>query len=563
MMNNSNAVPMPRLSRKVFLLLIIIVTAGLWFGVAGIRLNSDDYQYLSSLAPIQHFGDVLRPFISPDANPSFFRPVANATMVFDFLFFGWSGAGFHLTNLFFHLVATLLVFYFVRDVFNLKEKESLWAALIFGIIASHEYNLVVDTARADVLAAIFVMLTFLLQKRGYRIAALISFVLALLSKEIAIAVLPLLPMLCWKKTDTKGQNLKRSLVFMLPYLVIAIGFYFYHSYFTQSVLQSEPLSAEGAHSVPAFLRNGAYSIGYFILPLDLSSATIILAKYRALALTVGTVLLIVLIWLILRKRDNLGSLFQPLTFSIFTGIVLCLTFERWRLYLPSVGIVSIIILLFSRFTTRAARVLLFGIMIPLGAFHVYRVIAAESEWRASTELRDKLKENLSNILAHIPERPVTIGMLAVPAKLGSASVMQLGQGALVIRAEADRISQRNRETGSIDGASVDSWTAVEIYALDHTEGFRGLELTHIAKDRFLITVPHVSSIILYPASSSRNGDDRRDHCLVVGDSVVTPEFVDIVRAVANGNAKSIEVQMRDTTAALLFFDSSLEFQRIH
>ncbi len=553
---------MPRLSRNVFLLLIIIVTAALWFGVAGIRLNSDDYQYLASLAPIQHVGDVLRPFVSPDANPSFFRPVANVTMVLDLLLFGWNGAGFHLTNLFFHFVATLLVFYFVRDVFNLTEKESLWAALIFGVIASHEYNLVVDTARADMLAAIFVMLTFLLQKRGYHISALISFVLALLSKEIAIMILPLLPMLCWEKDDSKGSNLKRSLLLVSPYLVISIGYYFYHAHFTQSIFQSQPLSSEGAHSFFAFLRNAAYSTGYFILPLDLGSATIVLGRYQAFAFSLGVLLLILLMWAVFRKHHDLGSLLLPCAFTCFTGIVLCLTFERWRLYLPSVSLVAIIVLVFSRFTTRTVRVLLLVIMIPLGAFHVYRALAAESEWRASTELRDKLKDNLSNILAYIPERPLTIGMLAVPAKLGSASVMQLGQGALVTRAEADRISQLNRETASIAGANVNSWTAVEIYALDRSEGFRGLEHTRLAKDRFLITVPHVSSIILYPASSSRNGNDRRGQSLEVGDSVVTPEFVDIVRAVANGNAKSIEVRVIDTTAALFFFDSSLEFHRI-
>jgi hypothetical protein len=239
-------------TRCIALFFILIVTSSLWSGVSGIRLNGDDYQYIASLAPIQHFGDVLRPFVSPDFNRDFFRPVANMTMALDFLIFGWSGAAFHLTNLFFHLLATLLVFYFVRDIFLLTEKESLWAALIFGLIASHEYNLVVDTARADMLAAIFVMLAFLLQKRGNHIPAIASFLLALLSKEIAIMALPLL---CWGKFVGENRSLRRSAALATPYIMIAVLFYFYHAHFTQPILESEPLTSEGAHSMVSFFQN--------------------------------------------------------------------------------------------------------------------------------------------------------------------------------------------------------------------------------------------------------------------------------------------------------------------
>jgi hypothetical protein len=548
---------------RAYLAIVLVATAALWSGVAGIRLNSDDYQYLASLAPIQHFGDVLRPFVSHDANPSFFRPVANATMALDFMLFGWSGAAFHLTNLFFHLIATLLVFYFVRDIFALTERESLWAALLFGMMASHEYNLVVDTARADMLAAVFVMLTFILQKRGYRIAALASFALSLLSKEIAIMALPLLPLIFWKKSGDKTQRVRRSIMLTTPYLIIAVAFYFYHAHFTESVLTSQPLTSEGAHSLAVFLRNGAYSIGYLILPLDLASATAILMHYHALAITVGVVLCIAVIGLVIRNRDKafLACLLQPVAFTFVTGIVLCLTFERWRLYLPSVGAAAIIVLMVSRTSSRTIRTVLFVAMLALGAFHIYRALGAESEWRASTALRDMLQENVTSILSTIPERPVTLGMLDVPAKLGSAAVDELGQSALVTRAEADRISERNHETGTTDSVHVDSWTAVNVYALNASEGFRGLELQQIADKRYLISVPESSTIALYPATAS-DGIARRDVAFQSGDTISEPEFVDIIRSSSFGIPKSIEVRVRDTSATLLSITNAGTFERI-
>jgi hypothetical protein len=557
MKHHTAFVPMTRRTRAIALFFILIITTALWSGVGRIRLNGDDYQYIASLAPIQHIGDVLRPFVSPDFNRNFFRPVANMTMALDFLFFGWSGAAFHLTNLFFHLVATTLVFYFVRDIFLLTEKESLWAALIFGFIASHEYNLVVDTARADVLAAMFVMLALLLQKRGNHIFAVTSFLLALLSKEIAIMALPLL---CWEKFMGEHRSVGRSAAIAAPYITIAALFYFYHAHFTQPMFENDPLGSNGAHSIVSFFQNGIYSIGYLIFPLDLDSAVLVLSRYRALSLLSGTTLFLALLWIVIRERDKAVYL-KPMIFTVLTGIVLFPQFERWRLYLPSVGVIAIAVIVVSRTSSRMLRAAFLVAIVPLGAFHLYRALDAESEWRTSTALRDRLKENLTGILSTIPERPVTIGMIASPSKLGSAAVMQLGLSALVTRAEADRISQRNRETGTTDSARVDSWCAVNVYALNSSEGFRDLEMTRIGDKRFLVSASKGGNIILYPATLTGNVI-ARNRAMAVGDSVVTPEFVDIVQSVERGMVKSIEVRVRGTTAALLSFNHANEFERI-
>ena len=548
------------LSTKASLAIILIAVAALWAGVAGIGMNSDDFQYLPSLAPIEHIGDVLRPFLSPDANPSFFRPLANVTMSLDFLLFGWSGAAFHLTDLLFHLVATLLVFYFARDLFRLTEREALAAALIFGILASHEYNLVVDTARADMLAAIFVLLSFLLLRRArirhsliFEFAAIASFFLALCSKEIAITALPLLLVLPEERWDWMGR-IRR----MVPFVVVAILFYFYHAHFTTPIAESQPLMAAGAHNLAAFLRNGAYSIGYMVLPLDLAQATVLLTRYRTLTLLAGSLLGIAFLILTIagQNRSTLRAFVMPVVFFLFTGSILFLTFERWRLYLPSVGAIAIVVLLVSRTPSRVLRMGLLAVLLLLGVFHIYRALLAQSEWRAATALRDRAKASLTRILNDVPRRPLTLGILASPSKLGGASVILLGESALVTRAEADRLSAYNHETASTAGTNVDSWTAVDVYALDRREGFRGLEVDSMGPERFLVSVPNGSSLILYPSGESEGAASRRDLAFQPGDSVVTPHFTDIIRTASAGVAKSIEVIVGDSTATLLTFRDS-------
>jgi len=552
---------MPFRTRNIALLSILIVTATLWFGVDGIGLTGDDYQYLQSLAPIGNFGDVFRPFVSPDANPSFFRPIANLTLAFDFLLFGWNGGGYHLTNLFLHLMATLLVFFFVRNLFSLRENEAVWATLAFGIAASHEMNIVWAAARADLLSAIFVMLALIFVKKSrdensimLSIGAWVSFAFALLSKESTVLALPLIGILCWKSPDMRGLKIMAARFF--PYLIIATLFYFYHQHFAVSIAASQPLTAEGSHSIFVFLRNAVYSLGYFVLPLDLSTATTFLTRYReAMGIACGIIAMLG-IWLLfsLRRTGIYRELAWPFVFTAFTGIVLAFTFERWRLYLPSAGLVAMLAIILRHTFSRASHIVWISLLIPVGAFHVYRTLAAESDWQSGTKLLESLKQDLSGILAKIPERPVRIGFLDVPAKLGGASVMQLGKNALLIRAEADRLSEFNRKTASTDGANVDAWTAVDVYALNSSEGFYGLEIKQIASDRYLVSVPVESDIALYPATLTSNVTARRDFAMHVGDSISESASVDIVRSASFGIAKSIEVRVLDSSAVLMSFN---------
>ena len=553
-------------NRRVALSAILLITAAYWCGVLGISLNSDDYQYIASMAPIHSIGDVFRPFVSHDANPSFFRPLANMTMAADFLLFGWSGMGFHLTNLLFHLAATLLVFYFVRDIFDLSEKESLWTALIFGILASHEYNLVVDTARADVMVAIFVMLVLLLQKRAtrgwaYQAGALGAYGLALCSKEIAIMVVPFLLVIAWVRDGRDAQGRKGLALQLTSYLAVTILFYFYHAHFTASALASQPLAAEGAHSITALLRNGGYALGYIVLPLDLETATSLLTRYRTLTMCVGAILCLALIAVMYSNRSQYKSYMLPLVFSLLTGSVLLLNFERWRVYLPSVGIITIGVLLICRMKSTRGRCMSIALCVTLLVFDVYRGLSAQSEWRTSTAIRDQLKSSLTQLLASTSHRPLTIGFLTTPSKLGSASVMQLGLSALVQRAEADRISLRNRESGTTTGVRLDAWTAVEVNSLSSNEGYRGLTVQQTGTHSFLIAVPDSSHLQLYPTGEIQNHIDRRDKTWHVSDTLRASEEIGIVRRVTFGIVKAVEVNVLDTSATLLSFDGNHGFNK--
>ena len=549
------------MSRKqitIFLALILVFTTALWSGVSQCGLSADDYEYLATLAPLRGPVDIFHPFWEPDYNLNFFRPFNNMTLNVDFLLFGWNGGGYHLTNLLFHLLATILVFFFVRDMFDLSEKESLWCTLAFGIIASHESNLLWPAAREDLIPTIFILLMFLMIQRGKRVWAWLAFGLALLSKESAVLALPLIPILFWKSYPERKKVLHACLS-LIPYLILCIAYYFYRSHYTQPILTTQPMQSQGGHSIVAFFKNGAYALGYFILPLDLETATAILSKYQVAAICLGIVLIVGFIFTIIRfgTRPFFSSLWKPFIFTLVTSAVLFLTFERWRLYLPSVGGLSLIVLIISRWPSFAMRRVLVVLAVVLACFHFYRARVAQAEWQESTALLDKMKTDISAILAKIPNRPIVLGFIDAPGKWGSASVMQVGESALTIRAEADRISEQNRMEATTTGAQASAWKALDVYALDRRKGFLGLQITQLEPLRFLVTVPASGSIALYPTELSYAGVSRRDRKFHEGDTIRSNAFEDVITSAPNGIAKSIEVRVLDTSSTLVLFNGRL------
>lgn len=547
---------------------ILTCIAALWIGVAWIDINADDYQYIESMAPIHSALDVLRPFVSHDANPSYFRPLANASLALDFLIFHWFGGAYHLTNLLLHLLACGLIYPFAREVFGLTRRQALASVFVFGLLASHEYNLVVDTARADVLVAIFSVVAVIALVRGkagrtkredgltWKAISLASFALALLSKEIAVMLLAFLPVLSIQPGERILPTLKRIASDLMPYLAVAILFYWYHSQFTVAVSDSAPLAQ--VSSLASMLRNAAYALGYVILPLDLATATAVLSHGMLVAILVGLVLFLSIGIAIYRThaREDYLALALPAYFTIVTGSIVLLTFERWRVYLPSAGLVLLGTVIVSRIlagSKQYAKVAVILLVAALAVFHFNRILIAQAEWRVSTRLLTKLRGDIQTVLEESPRRPATLGFVTSPTKLGSASVIQLGLGAIVRRAEMDRIAP-DRVDGSVSDAHVNARSCVELYALDRGEGYRGLQVQRTGARTFAVSADSASALMLVPNGIENGGVARRDVVLKVGDTVATDFSVSVTRTVDGRMIHAVDVQMLDTTAVPVYFD---------
>ena len=556
---------------------IAFLTFLTWAGIAGVSFAGDDYQYLHSLAPIASWLDLFKPFFSHDINPSVFRPIANMTMVSDFLIYGWQGWGFHLTNLLLHVAASLVAYRFFQKVFAVPRELASLMALLFGALGSHDFNILTSTARADILVALFTMLTLLFEweivsdfqngitrpRIRWLLPSLIAFSLALLSKEVAIVIPVLIVLLFWfRPSEWKWVSLKRGLRHILPHLVILVGYYFYHAHFTGSALASQPLQSEAATSPVALLRNGLYGLGYMFAPIDLRTATLILSKWKVPAMLLGGGSIIALLFLATRTLDRkmLLWLYRPFVFGVVTGSLVLLSFERWRLYTPSIaGVVILCVMVDAVRQKYKQRWVALGlnIIVPLYfLLNIWHAYAMSSNWTASSEKITEYKQSLGTLLAPLVKDQtdtLDVTFIDIPAKLGSVSVLQLGLEDIAKQGIAEKLYPADARLADARRIKLNTNALTEIYAFDRTMGFSGFDLTKLGSISYeLLALPNTSTLLI-PALGFVKGIARRDWKLVRGDTVTLEHTRVIVEEAEGSFALELRIEMMDAKTAQIEF----------
>jgi len=132
--------------------------------------------------------------LQPNPASNVFRPVTFATFGLNWLAAGYRPFGYHLVNLLLHACVVVLLFLVLRKVLDRLgscELISLLAALLFAVHPIHTEAVSSVVGRSELLAAGFLFAAWLSHLNDRYVLALLSFALALLSKESAIGLLPL------------------------------------------------------------------------------------------------------------------------------------------------------------------------------------------------------------------------------------------------------------------------------------------------------------------------------------------------------------------------------------
>jgi tetratricopeptide (TPR) repeat protein len=190
-----------RKEKLVFLFFCFILV----FSVYGRTLAGDFVFDDRSIADNYHLlqfnnlaGVVTTPYWTEAAG--LYRPVTLLSYALNFSFFGQGPWSFHLVNLILYAFSGYLIFLLLQRVFARKEISYL-VSILFLLLPIHSEAVANITGRSELLALFFSLLVFLelIKKRPGPWRAGVYFLLAIGSKETAIAVLPLAAIIVYFK----------------------------------------------------------------------------------------------------------------------------------------------------------------------------------------------------------------------------------------------------------------------------------------------------------------------------------------------------------------------------
>ncbi len=221
------------------------------------------------------------------------HPLTVLSYAVDYSIWGLNPWGYHLVNIFFHAINTSLVFILTYALVRTAGKQKtgsglflfvagVFTALLFGLHPLHVESVAWVSERKDVLSAFFFLLSILFylkyaspdssKKVLYYSGALFSFILAILSKPMAITlpvVLLILDFYPLERLTVKVTDLRNLVVEKAPFFIVTVISAFLTIWAQKKALI--PLA-----SVPVFLRISialrafVFYLYKMLLPLGLS-----------------------------------------------------------------------------------------------------------------------------------------------------------------------------------------------------------------------------------------------------------------------------------------------------
>lgn len=321
------------LAVKLFIFIGLVLLGLLLFSnIINSFFLSDDFVFIDSVKSQKNLLNLW-------VNPLFVRPVVMFSYSLDFLLWDLNPTGYHLTNILLHSVNAFLVFLFCSSLLgffdfekNIKFRISLFAGILFLVFSGHSESVSWISGRTDVLATLFVLVSFCcyldFKKTGRKTAVILSylfFILALMSKE-SVIVYPLLIFvfdLIQRKKESRRSNFLKTLTIQNGvFFLLLAGYFVFRFLVLGSFLK---ISGEFQTNFGVILSNFMFYVSRSLFPFQLLKT----------------------VWNTLLSGDaGLGEIFfKSLIFIVFFGGLLMLFIKAKKKEKGLVGFVGIAFLI--------------------------------------------------------------------------------------------------------------------------------------------------------------------------------------------------------------------------
>ena len=343
------------------------------------------------LSSVSNIGEVfLNDAFFQGGKQQFFRPLQNLTFMFDTIIAGGNTWMYHITNLIFHILAVIALYYLLLEL-GFSSKISLISSLLFASSPLFNHAVVWVPGRGDIMLGIFSMLfLFFLSKYlktdniKFLIFNFISFIFALLSKESAL-FLPLMALLFVIIMHSEKFQVNKAILPGLVYTILVILYFFLRN----SVIISEPKTGQfGLEILISNFRVLPEILAKFVVPYSLAP----LPNYSTIYLGIGIVLIIGIFYLITRlKEDKIFSLYGLFWFLLFSipGMLYRHEFGNFaydyldhRAYLPIIGLLIILNILYKNFVKADKKI----VSVLIGIIAIFSVVTIQNSRNYKNDL---------------------------------------------------------------------------------------------------------------------------------------------------------------------------------
>jgi len=387
-------------------------------------------------------------------NPLFVRPVVMFSYSLDFLLWKLNPTGYHLTNILLHSINSFLVFLFCSLLLgffdfekNTKFRLSLFAGILFLVFSGHSESVSWVSGRTDVLAALFVLVSFCcyfdFRKTGRKTAVILSylfFILALMSKE-SVIVYPLLvfvfDLILQGKKSRRYNAFKAITVQNGLFFLLLAGYFVFRFLVLGSFLK---ISGEIQTNLGVIVSNMMFFISRSLFPFQVLKAlwnTLLswdmgpgefIFKLLIFILFFGGLLML---FIKARKKEKdlvgfagfvfLVSLIPVLNWKISIGDI---QNERF-LYFPSVFISLLLVLgIHLVLKRKMLKNIFLGLLVVV---HIGFLYNSNNNWKAAGTISRGI---LSSFVTKVKEKPVEnsgkIFILNLPDNLNGAYIARNG-----------------------------------------------------------------------------------------------------------------------------------------
>lgn len=365
---------------RLILFVIILLPALLLFAeTLSFGFMSDDFYLVHRVSDEGFFSGW-----GGSAGTALFRPVTVFSYLTDHLLWGLNAVGYHLTNVLWHLVNSLLVVILANNLLK-RTDAAISAGFVFLLLACHSESVSWVSGRTDLIATAFCLASILLFLRGSW-WSLPAFLIGVMAKE-SVIIAPLL----WASFLVEGtRRNKKAVTLVVTGVTVSAVFILVRVLCSNDFASDLNSVGAGGFTFPGALENLIrYSFRVLIPPLPLSLRCHVLGSPLIVVIFLSFVLLFM--WLPRRKKIQghrmlfiLAGCFVVSLLPVISMKVSLFDSQSERfLYLPGVfAVIALVEWAFIVFSNRTALVILLVFGLLQGVF-LYR---SNRNWKTAGEI---------------------------------------------------------------------------------------------------------------------------------------------------------------------------------